>query len=701
MKLEKRLFAAVFALLLFFPVAGLAALSGSLDKRFDGDGKILIPGTTVSIIYDVAVQPDGKIVAVGWMDDDFLVVRLNPDGSYDTTFDGDGKVLTDFGGGVDTAYAVKIQPNGRILVAGSASVSGTGMDFAIARYTPAGALDTNFDTDGKVTTDFGQRTIEAAYEILVQSDSKYVVAGRALGTTTDVDYAAARYNLDGTLDTSFDTDGKVTVAVTNGVDTLNAAAIQANDRIILAGSSNGDFCLVRLLGTGALDTNFDTDGIVTTDFNGSDDVANAITIQPDGRSVVCGAAGQSATERDFGCARYNTNGALNLSFDTDGKATASVSTGTNDQAYDIAVQPDGKLVVAGAAAPVGGLDAAVVRFNSDGSLDTSFDTDGKVSADINVGSADIGRAVALQADGRIVVGGSASSGIVRAALLRFNPHVVNTPFDFDGDDKTDVGIFRPSVGEWWYSRSSNNQVLAAQFGASTDKITPGDYTGDGKSDIAFFRPASGFWYVLRSEDGSFFSFPFGASGDVPAPADYDGDGKTDPAVYRASAGTWYISRSSDNATSIVGFGSSEDKPVAADYDGDGKADVAIFRPSDGSWWYLRSSDGDFRVYRFGVGTDKPVQGDYTGDGKADIAVFRPSTGVWYVQRSEDGSYFSFPFGAAGDTAVAADYDGDGKTDSAVFRAAASTWYLNQTTAGVSIVSFGASTDTAIPTAFVP
>jgi hypothetical protein len=275
-----------------------------------------------------------------------------------------------------------------------------------------------------------------------------------------------------------------------------------------------------------------------------------------------------------------------------------------------------------------------------------------------------------------------------------------SPFDFDGDGRTDVSIFRPSVGEWWYLKSSNGGNAALQFGLSTDKLAPGDFTGDGKTDIAFWRPSNGFWYILRSEDYSFFSFPFGTTGDIPAPSDYDGDGKTDAAVFRPSSGTWFILNSGGSGTSIVNFGSSGDKPVVADFDGDGKADIAIFRPSDGSWWYLQSSNAQYKVYRFGLGTDKPVQDDYTGDGKADIAVWRPSTGEWFVQRSEDNSFFSFPFGTTGDLPSPGDYDGDGKTDAAVFRPGSSTWFLQQTSAGVGIVSFGSAGDQPVPNAFV-
>ncbi len=278
---------------------------------------------------------------------------------------------------------------------------------------------------------------------------------------------------------------------------------------------------------------------------------------------------------------------------------------------------------------------------------------------------------------------------------------VRRPFDFDGDGKTDISIFRPSAGEWWYLKSSNGGSAVFQFGASTDKLAPADFTGDGKTDTAFFRPSNGNWFIQRSEDNTFFSFPFGANGDIPAPSDFDGDGKADAAVFRPSTGTWYILNSNGSGTSIVQFGTAQDNPVPADFDGDGKADIAIFRPSDGSWWYLRSSDVQFRVFRFGLSTDKPVQGDYTGDGKTDIAVWRPSTGEWFVQRSEDNSFYSVPFGANGDAPAPGDYDGDGRFDTAVFRPSNSTWYINRSTAGIGIVTFGAAGDRAVPNAFVP
>lgn len=273
-------------------------------------------------------------------------------------------------------------------------------------------------------------------------------------------------------------------------------------------------------------------------------------------------------------------------------------------------------------------------------------------------------------------------------------------FDFDGDTKTDISVFRPAVAEWWYSRSSNGQVSAAQFGAPTDIPVPADFTGDGRTDIAVFRPSSGEWFVLRSEDSSFFSFPFGASSDVPLVGDFDRDGKADPGQFRPVSGEWFIQKSSGGVI-IATFGVAGDAPVPADYVGDGITDIAIWRPSAGEWWIAQSGTGTARAFQFGASADKPVVGDWTGDGKADAAFFRPSTGEWFVLRSEDVSYYSLPFGASGDVPAPGDYDGDSKFDPAVFRPSAATWFVNQTTSGILITNFGANGDRPIPNIFVP
>lgn len=274
------------------------------------------------------------------------------------------------------------------------------------------------------------------------------------------------------------------------------------------------------------------------------------------------------------------------------------------------------------------------------------------------------------------------------------------PFDFDNDGRTDVGIFRPAVAEWWINQSSNAQVLAAQFGATNDRIVPADYTGDRKSDIAVWRPSTGEWFVLRSEDYTYYAFPFGANGDTPMPGDYDGDGAADAALFRPSNGTWFILNSGGSGTTITPFGTNGDRPVAGDYDGDNKADIAIYRPGAGQWWLKRSTAGIIAL-QFGNATDVPIQGDYTGDAKTDVTYWRPSTGEWFVLRSENFSYYSFPFGTTGDIPSSGDYDGDGRWDPAVFRPSNATWFVQRSSAGVLITQFGTTGDKPIPSAYVP
>jgi photosystem II stability/assembly factor-like uncharacterized protein len=300
------------------------------------------------------------------------------------------------------------------------------------------------------------------------------------------------------------------------------------------------------------------------------------------------------------------------------------------------------------------------------------------------------------------------SGLIQASTYGRGAYELTTTgkpiADFDGDSKTDLSIFRPSNGQWWYQQSSDNMVKALTFGSSTDRITPGDYDGDGKSDVAFWRPSTGEWFVLRSSNLTFFAAPFGTNGDTPTPADFDGDTRTDLAVYRSSQATWYILKSSGGIQTVP-FGLATDIPQPADYDGDGKADVCIFRPTGGSgggeWWMLRSSNNTVFATPFGSASDKPVPGDYTGDGKADIAFYRPTTSGWYVLRSENLTFYAAPFGTNGDIPVTGDYDGDGKYDLAVFRPSSVTWFVLKSTGGTQIQSFGTTGDKPVPSAFVP
>jgi uncharacterized delta-60 repeat protein len=234
-RLVKALSFTAVTMLIHIALAPLAAAApGDLDASFDSDGKVTTDFGSSESAFAVAVQPDGRIVAAGGSDGDFALARYNGDGSLDTSFDSDGKVTTDFGAFAG-ALAVAVQPDGRIVAAGE-----SGGDFALARYNRDGSLDTSFDSDGKVTTDFGGS--EVATAVAVHPDGRCVAAGGS-----DEDFALAGYKVDGSLDTSFDSDGKVTTDF-GGFEFASDVAIQPDGRIVAAGNSGGDFALARYLG---------------------------------------------------------------------------------------------------------------------------------------------------------------------------------------------------------------------------------------------------------------------------------------------------------------------------------------------------------------------------------------------------------------------------------------------------------------------
>src|SRR5712691_10142284 len=339
--------------------------AGSLDTSFDTDGIVTTPfGTSADEARAVAVQSDGKIVVAGratiGSNFDFALARYNTNGTLDTSFGTGGKVTTAISSSHDEIYALAIQPDGAIVAAGRAKTNSY-YDFALARYTASGVLDTSFDTDGKLTTAIGTRSDEA-YGVALQADGKIVAAGRAY--MSGYDFAAVRYNSDGSLDTSFDTDGKVTTKFVTSVDEAYAVAIQADSKIVLAGRvQNGsyyDVALARYNTNGSLDTSFDTDGKVTTSISTTTDEAYAVAVQSDAKIVVAGRTTVGSTF-DFALARYTTSGGLDSRFGTGGMVSAGSGTST-DEVYAIAIQPDAKIVVAGRATIGSNYVFAVARY---------------------------------------------------------------------------------------------------------------------------------------------------------------------------------------------------------------------------------------------------------------------------------------------------------------------------------------------------
>ncbi len=278
-----------------------------------------------------------------------------------------------------------------------------------------------------------------------------------------------------------------------------------------------------------------------------------------------------------------------------------------------------------------------------------------------------------------------------------------SPFDFDGDGKTDLGQFRPSdvpaEQDFAFRLSSNSAITGNSWGSIGDKAANADFDGDGRFDIAVYRPASGTWFILGSKNSAITIVNFGLSADHLVPDDYDGDGKADIAVFRPSDGTWYIIESQSSTNRIERFGLFGDLPVNSDFDGDGSADIGVFRPSSGTWYIRSSASNSVGIERFGLAGDRPVIGDFDGDGKSDLSLFRPADRTWYQQRSKQG-FQATQFGLPTDVPLQGDFDGDGIRDIAVYRPAGNEWFWIGSSGGSSQQVFGQLGDLPIPGIFV-
>ena len=374
----------------------LPAQDGLLNPGFGTNGLVYTPFASGSHdeAHAVAIQHDGRIIAAGKSEGKFAAARYWSNGALDSTFGTAGKVTTDMYGG-NGAYAALVQPDGKIVIIGTGYVG----QFGLVRYDTSGALDATFAGSGWTMEGLGYPCY--AYGAALQADGKIIVAGRvALGGNDDI--LVMRFNTNGSLDGTFGSSGIVETDF-GGNEEAYGVAIQSDGRIVVVGSNyNADFLVVRYRSNGTIDSTFGTNGKVLTPVGTGYDNAYAVAIQADGKIVVAGYA--TSVWSNFGVVRYDTSGVLDPTFSGDGITTTWFGYG-HDIAYSVAIQLDGKIVAAGTVTDsTGGYNYGVVRYNSDGALDNTFGSGGTASTDL--GSVlDYGNAMAIQSDGKIVVAG--------------------------------------------------------------------------------------------------------------------------------------------------------------------------------------------------------------------------------------------------------------------------------------------------------
>lgn len=399
------------------PTAG----AGSLDASFGSGGVITTILGSLGAAYGVAVQPDGKIVAAGYANHggnyDFALVRYTASGALDPSFGSRGTVLTDIGGSGshDVGRSVAVQPDGKVIVVGQ---SNAGPGAAVARYSVDGHLDAGFATGGILVT----RIPCIAYAVAVQPDGKIVLAGSAdSGARNDI--AVARFLPDGSADRGFGHAGTVLTDVrgAGGNDVARGLALQPDGRILVAGGTDAgggsEFVVLRYRPDGRLDPSFGG-GVVVTRVGGAGrtGVAAAVAVRPDGSVVAAGASRASSGACDFALAAYRSDGGPDGGFGTGGTVLTPVGgAGSHASASDLAVAPSGRLIAVGSAGHLDRANFAVVRYRADGTLDPAFGDRGSITTDIH-GTDDRAFAVALQPDGKIVAAGYAGVGF---AVTRF------------------------------------------------------------------------------------------------------------------------------------------------------------------------------------------------------------------------------------------------------------------------------------------
>ena len=420
--------------------------NGTVDSSFGSNGVASTDFLNSFTATSIKVR-NGKILVAGTSfngsDNDFALARFNSNGSKDLNFGSNGRVLTDFGNSNDNGNSMVIQKDGKIVVAGF-SLFSTTSDYTIARYDSNGTLlDNSFGTNGMTKAGFDNAEGKS---VALQPDGNggenIIMTGDTYLTATGEDLATVKFTSNGNLDNSFGADGKVTTDLGNAADIANGAVLQDDGKILLAGYTSGpsytNVAIARYNTDGSLDTSFDNDGKVVSNL-GVRTSANSIALLPGNKIVVVGNYRTSETNSDFLISEYDQNGSPDATFQNKGSLTLDISGAKDDFANSVAVQSNGKILVAGSTTGNGGSDFALVRLNTDGSLDMSFNSTGIVTADFG-NSDDMGSSVIIQSDGKIVVAGSSSNGLnFDFAMVRYNSDgSIDNNFGSQGKIKIDI-----------------------------------------------------------------------------------------------------------------------------------------------------------------------------------------------------------------------------------------------------------------------
>ncbi len=610
-------------ILRFFPVLFVLAIASTpiraVDYKIDPTFAPRFSATGGKPVKASFVQPDGKIMVAGYFnilnsETVWYVARLNVDGTRDQTFNSPFNFPTDHQGNVSS---IKLLPNGQYLVAGHFKIGSQTADYA------------RLNSDGSF--DAAMAVGESNGEIIPLPDGKYIVCG--IRDFNSQSYQIAyRLNNDGSFDPGF----RVTFA-TGGCQDVK---LLPSGKLLVAGvffTTGGQILkpIYRLNADGSLDSSFDLG-------SGNGSQAYGLTLLPDGKLLA-----HIAFETSN---RFLPDGGLDLTFPL-----------CNGEAF-LPIE-NGAVIMTGCEKWPGallGLDFA--RVFPDGTVDPTMDILHLAGSEVAGFSKGANESYYIFGDLRDAAPGD---------LARLIPDTAppKAKFDFDGDGKSDIAVFRPSNGYWYVNQSTAGPAYV-HWGLAGDKLSAIDFNRDGKTDYSVFR--NGDWYGYSNASGIVKSATMGQAGDKPLVGKYydysfsDSTEKWTGRGIRNGSPVWFI-----YSGPLLGPGMTlsgelpTDKPVIGDFDGDSLEDIGYFR--DGFWYSWPPSDnGPGKSFQWGIAGDIPVPADYDGDRQTDYAIFRPSTGVWWVNLSS-GGYWAVGFGQNGDIPVPADYDGDGKVDIAVYR----------------------------------